>query len=60
LRLADHLVARLVAHVDNNGIGPDNLIFEHRPPAGARRRRRPDTLPDPTSLGWTEATESGS
>jgi integrase len=59
LRLADHLVAKLVAHIERNGIGPGDLIFEHRPPAGAQRRRRPVVLPDPAGLGWTEPTENG-
>jgi integrase len=59
LRLAEHLVAKLAAHIDRSGIGGNDLIFEHRPSTESQRRHRPHTLPDPASLGSTEPTKTG-
>jgi integrase len=59
LKLADHLVTKLKAFIETRGIGSDNLLFEQPRPDGPTRRRRPETLPDPDTLGWTDPNEKG-
>ena len=58
LRLADHLIAKLCAHVERHGLGPDDLLFSMPEPTGPARRR-PEALPDPATLGLTEPNEKG-
>lgn len=54
--LSGHIVQRLAAHVVDCGL--DDLVFMAPTPVG-QRRRRPDVLPDPETLGRTTPTSSG-
>jgi hypothetical protein len=58
LRIADHLIDKIRDLVDTRSLGRDDLLFELPQPTEARRRR-PDVLPDPETLGWTEPTDKG-
>ena len=57
LSLTPRLVERLRGHVAHSGLGPKDLLLA-MPPA-ASTRRRPEQLPDPETLGWTEANGKG-
>jgi integrase len=59
LRLADHLVAKLRVFIAERGLGPDDLLFAMPEPAGPVRRRRPEELPDPATLGLTDPNDKG-
>jgi integrase len=57
-RIADHLLDKIKDHVATLGLDASDLLFELRPPSEPRRRI-PDELPDPKTLGWTEPNEKG-
>lgn len=59
LRLPHHLVEKLDAWIVLKDLGPDDLLFEFEQPAGPRRMIRPEDLPDPVTLGYTEPNEKG-
>jgi integrase len=59
LRLARHLVDKIVAHVAVHGLGDDDLLFFMPDRSAARRYTRPEVLPDPETLGWTEPNAKG-
>lgn len=59
IKLPAHLVAKLAAYVAEHGLGPEDLLFEHENPTEARRLKRPEVLPDPTTLGWTDKNGAG-
>jgi integrase len=59
LRLADHMITKLEAHITDLGLGPDDLLFAMPDLGQPRRRRRPETLPDPTTLGMTVPNDAG-
>jgi integrase len=59
LRLADHLVKKIAYFIEVNNLGPDDLLFEFEQPAQPRRMIRPEELPDPVTLGYTEPNEKG-
>jgi integrase len=48
------LAAELKAHIDRDGLGPDDLLFRQPVPEGAARRTRPSEPVDPSTLGLTE------
>jgi len=54
-----HLVTKLVAHIAQWGLGPEDLLFEMAQPTEPRRRVRPAALPDPDTLGLTEPNAKG-
>src|SRR6266511_621957 len=58
-RLSAQITAKIKAHVEAGKLGPEDLIFELRLPSTPRRRRIPDALPDPATLGLTEPNEAG-
>jgi integrase len=53
-KVARHLVEKVAAHVAENNIDRNDLIFEFQQPIEPRRYKRPEELPDPITLGWTE------
>jgi integrase len=57
LRLAPHLATKLSNHIAEHDLARDDLLFAV--PAGPRRYRTPDVLPDPATLGWTEPNAKG-
>jgi integrase len=57
-RVSDNLLDKIKDHIASNGLGPSDLLFEHRQ-TGEPRRRRPAELPDPDALGWTEPNAQG-
>jgi integrase len=59
LRLPHHLVEKLIAWIELKGLGTDDLLFPFEQPAEPRRMIRPDELPDPETLGYTEPNEKG-
>lgn len=58
VKIAVHLLAKLVAHIDSNELRDDDLLFA-MPMAGPVRRTRPTALPNPDALGLTKANASG-
>ncbi len=58
LGLSDRIVDRLRRHIEHVGLAVDDLLFPFPAPA-TQRYRRPDELPDPETLGWTEPNEKG-
>ena len=59
LGLAPHLVTHLTKHIHDHKLGMDDLLFAMPVIAGPRRHVVPEALPDPLTLGWTEANERG-
>jgi len=59
LRLARHIVLKIAEHAVAHSLGPDDLIFFMPDQSEARRYRRPEVLPDPETLGWTEPNDKG-
>jgi len=57
LTLSTHIARQLEAHAAP--LGDDDLLFRAPHPVGAARRRRPETLPDPVTLGVTAPNELG-
>jgi integrase len=57
LRLAPHLVTKIAEHIEEHGLGADDLLFFMPDQSQARRYRIPEVLPDPETLGWTEPNE---
>ncbi|GLH99814.1 tyrosine-type recombinase/integrase [Phytohabitans aurantiacus] len=57
-RVADHLLDKIKDHIAAQGLGLDDLLFQLRQPDGPRRRI-PEVLPDPKTLGRTEPNEKG-
>ncbi|MFG1921093.1 tyrosine-type recombinase/integrase [Cryptosporangium sp. NPDC048952] len=58
VRLARHLTDKLRHHIAVNKLGDNDLLFWYEVPTEARRRI-PDVLPDPDTLGRTEPNEKG-
>lgn len=54
LKISTDLSKKLVDFATTRALGPDDLFFEYVPPAEPKRRKRPEQLPDPITLGWTE------
>ena len=54
LKISTDLNKKLVDFATSRGLGPDDLFFEYVPPTEPKRRKRPEQLPDPITLGWTE------
>jgi integrase len=59
ISLAPHLLAKLQAFIARHRLGRNDLIFSMPEPEGPARRRRPEVLPDPQSLGRTPPNEKG-
>jgi integrase len=59
VRLSDHLVSKLANHIAERGLGKDDLLFTLPRPSSPRRRRLPDVLPDPQTLGLTAPNANG-
>jgi hypothetical protein len=57
ITLSKHIHELLVAHVQN--LGDDDLLFRAPEQVAARRRVRPEVLPDPETLGLTEPNAEG-
>jgi integrase len=56
-KISAQLVRKIEAHVMSAGLGPGDLLFRSR--AEPPRPRRPEVLPDPETLGFTEPNEKG-
>ena len=54
LKISSAHTKKLVDFATRRGLGPDDLFFEYVPPAEPKRRKRPEELPDPITLGWTD------
>ncbi|ACU77731.1 integrase family protein [Catenulispora acidiphila DSM 44928] len=54
LKISRRLTTSLVDFAARRGLGSEDLFFEYVPPTEPKKRRRPDELPDPITLGWTE------
>jgi integrase len=54
LKISADLNKKLVDFATTRELGADDLFFEYVPPTEPKRRERPDQLPDPITLGWTE------
>jgi integrase len=54
LKISADLNKKLVDFATSRGLGADDLFFEYVPPTEPKRRKRPEQLPDPITLGWTE------
>src|SRR6266568_710098 len=59
LRLPHHLVDKLIAWIELKGLGKDDLLFPFEQPTEPRRMIRPEQLPDPVTLGYTEPNAKG-
>jgi integrase len=59
VKLAAHLVAKLDLHITAHQLGSEDLLFPQPQPTGPARRRRPDVLPHPSTLGRTEPNANG-
>ena len=59
LKLAPHLVAKILKHAEHLHLAANDLLFEFEQATEARRRSRPDTLPDPETLGWADPDAKG-
>lgn len=57
--LAPHIVAKIVEHIEQQHLQPEDLLFSMPAPACETRRRRPAVLPDPATLGLTEPSPKG-
>lgn len=57
--LAPHIVDQLVAYIESERIRAGDLLFAMPRHEGTSRRRRPDVLPDPATLGLTEPNGKG-
>jgi integrase len=58
LSLTTRLVDQLREHIRAGGLGPADLLFPLPEPT-VQRHRRPEHLPDPQTLGWTEPNPKG-
>jgi integrase len=58
-RLAPHLVTKIFNHARDLKLGNDDLLFAMPDQSTSRRLVRPEVLPDPDTLGWTEPNEQG-
>jgi hypothetical protein len=59
LRLPHHLVEKLIAWIELKNLGKNDLLFPFEQPTEPRRMIRPDELPDPATLGYTEPNANG-
>jgi integrase len=57
-RVADHLLDKIKNYIATLGLGADDLLFEFRQQEGPRRRI-PEVLPNPATLGRTDPNEKG-
>jgi integrase len=55
--LSAHIFGQLTEHAA--ALAPDDLLFTAPQPTGPARYHRPETLPDPNTLGYTEPNEKG-
>ena len=55
--LSEHMFGQL--HEHTRGMEPDDLLFRAPDQSESRRRVRPESLPDPETLGLTEPNEKG-
>ncbi|MFI0420519.1 tyrosine-type recombinase/integrase [Spongiactinospora sp. 9N601] len=56
-KLTRQLVTKLSAHIKEQNLGPDDLLFTWRHESATRRKLRP--VPDPEQLGYTEPNAAG-
>jgi integrase len=56
-KLSQQLVAKLRAHIDDGGLGDEDLLFSMPPQEAQAPRLR--VLPDPATLGFTEPNAAG-
>jgi integrase len=54
LKISADLNKKLADFATIRGLGAADLFFEYVPPTEPKRRKRPEQLPDPITLGWTE------
>jgi integrase len=59
VKLAAHLLTKLRDHIHTRQLASDDLLFPLPEVTGPARRRRPEVLPDPLTLGFTEPNEKG-
>jgi integrase len=57
-RLSPDLVKKIKIHVEERALRPNNLLFELISTSSSRRRT-PEILPDPATLGLTEPNKTG-
>jgi integrase len=57
LKLSTQIVAKVAAHIDEAGLSDNDLLFTMPEPLPSLARLR--VLPDPATLGLTEANEAG-
>jgi integrase len=59
LALPQHLVGKLEQLISDRKLKSDDLLFEHEHPTEHARRKRPEVLPGPDTLGRTEPNAKG-
>jgi len=59
VKLAAHLLEKIHTYVSDAGLGRNDLLFPLPEVTGPARRRRPEVLPDPLTLGFTEPNDKG-
>jgi integrase len=59
LKLPNYLVEKLEAWINLKQLGKNDLLFEFEQSTEPRRHIRPEELPDPTTLGYTEPNAKG-
>jgi integrase len=59
VRLAPEIVEKLVAHIKERDLGPEDLLFTQPAPGERARATLPTGLPDPETLGLTAPNEAG-
>lgn len=59
VRLAPEIVEKLVAHVQERDLGPEDLLFTQPAPGERASATLPTGLPDPETLGLTAPNEAG-
>lgn len=59
LRLPNYLVEKLEAWINLKQLGKNDLLFEFEQQTEPRRLVRPEELPDPVTLGFTEPNDKG-
>jgi integrase len=58
VKISTQLVDKIAAHIDSEGLGTDDLLFELRDDRSSPARR-PTACPPPETLGFTEPNEKG-
>lgn len=59
LILPEYLVTKLEAHIADKHLTGEDLLFAHEHELTPKRYKRPETLPDPDTLGRTEPNPQG-